>query len=1181
MAVTTNVFTFNNTVLPASVGPNNPANGAVAISGANLVAGDYIVFDGIIVNNNPATGNGAWGAVDLAGAGTGGVTGATLGVLVRDGAAAGNYCQMWVNATGLGNLGNSPGLATNRCQIILTCTQTGSTANMNYTVNVDQGLTGTFTWTQSGTGLTFANNTVPLTFGSRNEIQTFYQNQPLIAVSAPSPATATAVVGSQVTFTSTITRGFPVVTAQQWLSNGVPIIGATNLTYTTPAAKTSYNGAQFSVVVTNLLVPANVVTSSVAVLTVRTGPGIVPFNFPTTLVAAGGGAVTDPGVALNGSQLLAGDTVVFDGIIIPNGAQLSDAWTAVNIDGSGYGNVVSAQLGALCRMGSAANPSELFINGSLNSYPTPNSAATNRVRIELYPSANGSTTNMGWLVKIDQNLTGNFLPAVSGTNLTFPNNTLPLTFGSSGSASYVYQNPQSPVAIFSGPNPASQVVAVGVPISVGVTVEGWSPAFQWRKNGATIPGATNEDYTSPPATLADNGDHFTVVVSNRLNSLNVITSSVASVAVLIPNNLTWNPTVDYTTWDTVTPNWTTNGGVGQLDFATGNNVTFDSLGYDIGGSTVTVTNDVNPNAVTVNASSYDQYVFTGGGSINGQSLLVTGDGTGTLYLETTNEDAYANVTITAFGGSATTNTLLEIGYNGTDGLLTANYITNNGTLDFNDAGLLPISAVITGSGSVIQDGSGTTVLSSTNSAYTIQAINNGTLSIASSPNPGVIQDNGVLEPASSASVLVISNTITGSGALDFLGFQTTILLGQSSITGENPIVWGPVIVDNPLALGDTNSGLTDVNGADKFGGLYLSNNIAWSQQLQLDTRYTTGQAATAPHLANWGGTNDVVSSLIFGTGAAAGTIGSEINVEATTGQLTIDAASTLVNNAGGVAAMDLNLQGAGIGFWNGILTDSSSIPLNLLKRGTGTWTLGGLNTYSGTTTVAAGTLLITNQIGAGNVTVQAGGTLGGDGLINGAVTVAAGGTLTLTPGQGLAVLAIDNTLTLSPGSFTRLQINKTAKTNDVITGVTSLTYGGTLVITNLAGTLTTSDAFPLFSATGYTGAFSSIQPAQPGAGLAWNTNTLAVDGTLRLAVATGPVTYPTNITARVSGATLTLSWPADHLGWRLLVQTNHLTAGLSANTNDWTTVAGSASLDLTNLTINPALPAEFYRLVYP
>jgi hypothetical protein len=49
----------------------------------------------------------------------------------------------------------------------------------------------------------------------------------------------------------------------------------------------------------------------------------------------------------------------------------------------------------------------------------------------------------------------------------------------------------------------------------------------------------------------------------------------------------------------------------------------------------------------------------------------------------------------------------------------------------------------------------------------------------------------------------------------------------------------------------------------------------------------------------------------------------------------------------------------------------------------------------------------------------------------------------------------------------------------------------------------------------------------------------------------------------------------------LLEQTNNLVVGISANTNDWMTVPGLSTIYSTNITINHALPAEFYRLVYP
>jgi hypothetical protein len=82
---------------------------------------------------------------------------------------------------------------------------------------------------------------------------------------------------------------------------------------------------------------------------------------------------------------------------------------------------------------------------------------------------------------------------------------------------------------------------------------------------------------------------------------------------------------------------------------------------------------------------------------------------------------------------------------------------------------------------------------------------------------------------------------------------------------------------------------------------------------------------------------------------------------------------------------------------------------------------------------------------------------------------------------------------------------------------------------------------------------------------------------------TGPpiTTTPTNITARVSNGNLNLAWPADHIGWQLLQQTNHLAAGISSNPNDWGTVAGSEGTNQISIPITTTNPTEFYRLVYP
>ncbi|HKD52439.1 MAG TPA: immunoglobulin domain-containing protein, partial [Candidatus Acidoferrum sp.] len=78
------------------------------------------------------------------------------------------------------------------------------------------------------------------------------------------PANQTVTAGQTAAFSVVATGTAPL--AYQWNKNGAAISGATSSTYTTPAATSSDNGAQFAVVVSN---SAGSVTSATATLTVN------------------------------------------------------------------------------------------------------------------------------------------------------------------------------------------------------------------------------------------------------------------------------------------------------------------------------------------------------------------------------------------------------------------------------------------------------------------------------------------------------------------------------------------------------------------------------------------------------------------------------------------------------------------------------------------------------------------------------------------------------------------------------------------------------------------------------------------------------------------------------------------------------------------------------------------------
>jgi autotransporter-associated beta strand protein len=140
---------------------------------------------------------------------------------------------------------------------------------------------------------------------------------------------------------------------------------------------------------------------------------------------------------------------------------------------------------------------------------------------------------------------------------------------------------------------------------------------------------------------------------------------------------------------------------------------------------------------------------------------------------------------------------------------------------------------------------------------------------------------------------------------------------------------------------------------------------------------------------------------------------------------------------------------------NGI--DQAAAAGTLLKTGSGTFTLGGANTYSGGTIVQQGKLLVTTQTGSatgmGAVQVNSG-TLGGSGIISGAVTVgtASGGSAILAPAHGgnkQLTLTLQSSLTFNADAiytYTFKAKKNKAKTDLVIANGLTINSGANLIL---------------------------------------------------------------------------------------------------------------------------------------
>lgn len=284
--------------------------------------------------------------------------------------------------------------------------------------------------------------------------------------------------------------------------------------------------------------------------------------------------------------------------------------------------------------------------------------------------------------------------------------------------------------------------------------------------------------------------------------------------------------------------------------------------------------------------------------------------------------------------------------------------------------------------------------------------------------------------------------------------------------------------------------------------------------------------------------------------------------------------------------------------------------VNIVKVGTGQWTLTGANTFTGDTTVSNGVLALAAAPEGGNgdissspvITVVAPGVLDvtgrtdalldvgvvgsqslrGNGTVRGNVQINWGGSLEPGFPDGHGTLTVEGTLTL--GGAVNFKISRLAvPQSDRVAFRNIVVQPGTVLNVSQLGTnnLQTGDVFQLFSqavpAENFAVVNLPLMNADGSIQYVW-TNLLSVDGTIRLLAGAAPTvnTTPTNLTAVVSGGRLELSWPADRIGWRLLSNAVSVVAS-----DQWYPVPGSETTNRVVITPNPARTNVFYRLVYP
>lgn len=486
------------------------------------------------------------------------------------------------------------------------------------------------------------------------------------------------------------------------------------------------------------------------------------------------------------------------------------------------------------------------------------------------------------------------------------------------------------------------------------------------------------------------------------------------------------------------------------------------------------------------------------------ALTWRGDGTGNVWDLTTTAnwlDNASNVVVFNNGSDVVFN---QVGSNNTTinltGTLQPDSVTFNASKNYTFGG----SGALVGTMALSKAGSGTLTLSNTGTNTFSGGINltAGTLALGAANAIG----NGPVNLQSNATLALGTQTLTAANVLNVSGSPT--------VTGGN----GGGLTDLRVVNGtgtlniSVNTGVLDFE--DTWAG--FDGKVQFSGGNTVRFYGSTGSASVEYDL----GTGTLF--MVKRSGASTITLGALGGGPTTTLQGASGGGnSTATTYAVGGKNLNTTFQGSII---NGQGTTS------LAKVGAGVLTLAGTNTYTGPTTVSAGTLLINgNQSAAtGAVTVSSNATLGGTGTIGGVVTNSG----TLSPGAGIGRLTLTSNLIFNPGSIARFELTRVPLTNDSVTVAGTATLNGTLQVLN-AGVeaLEAGDKFTLLEVGGIAGAFIDFDLPSLEEGLDWNTSRLATDGTLWV-VTTNP---PAITMAEQSGGSFIFGGSGGTPGWNYFV----------------------------------------------
>jgi autotransporter-associated beta strand protein len=567
-------------------------------------------------------------------------------------------------------------------------------------------------------------------------------------------------------------------------------------------------------------------------------------------------------------------------------------------------------------------------------------------------------------------------------------------------------------------------------------------------------------------------------------------------------------------------------------------------------------------------------------------------------------------------------------------------ITTGGTFTIWTNTTVAVNGTINGSGSLTKSQNGILMLNGNNSGFSGSVTNSGGILVVGSPtalgtNPAVAVSSGtklrlngynytfanlsanagtIENGAAGNCELVVktptNSTFSGSFTNSSLGTAGTLKFrfqgpGTLSLGGKSGHTGGTSVEGGTLKLTINASPVAALSGSVTV----LTNAVLQSQNL--DTLGYAPNIGVTNLFLDGGMLNHAYNGRVSLSGCSLMMRGGTVNATNTSAFLNLTNNSTIVSLASSVPSVinatkfwigqsnltfDVASGGAPGGdlIVNGPINQDPNWVNSLTKLGAGvlvlsqmdqfSYSTGPAYIYGGKLVVGSGVLdhsaaiVLSNNATidmatmAGGLLNNPGQPLSGSGNINGSVVLDT--ALTVGDSAHLGKITSSGSFTLASTCVSTLKINRASTPAFDSVSATDITLGGALNVTISGEEPRAGDSFKLFNASGsYSGDFATINlPTLPGRAWSWNaaTGTLSVSGTA--------VTTPPLITASASNFIYHLSWPADHTGWRLEVQTNSLSTGLGTN---WITWPGSSDTNVVYIPISMAAPSVFYRLVWP